>query len=66
MLLLLRAQQLTLAQLLEGLAYAFPRYFGTLKKKARFAPLFELQSRLRETESIQRYLKSKAHTPFNE
>ena len=66
MLLLLRAQQLTLAQLLEGLAYAFPRYFGTLKKEARFAPLFELQSRLRETKSIQRYLKSEARTPFNE
>lgn len=59
-------RKLTPAQLLEGLAYAFPRYFATLKQESRFAALFELQSRLRETELLRNYLKSDTRTPFNE
>lgn len=55
---------LSMFQLLEGLAYAFPNAFAQLE--GEIPRLLELRERVRERPNIAAYLRSERRIPFNE
>lgn len=53
---------LTIFQVLEGLAFAFPKRMGTLRKEGSYKSLFTLQDRFER--ELEGYLKNERRTEF--
>lgn len=56
---------LVLFQTLDGVAFAFPKALGKIKKAGKYSKVFELIDRVRGLENIKNYLESDRRKPYS-